>query len=110
MIQSLSDDRIERDASAVEPAEAQARRAQIRAEARARVALEDLSRARDALFEALHPAPRHGRAALECLEIDDDVGLTHHIEGFFASAKAAWTAWGALKRLQGPGGEKADAA
>jgi hypothetical protein len=108
MIQSPSDDRTVNDA---EPTgEAQDRRAQIRAEARARVALERLSQARDTLFEALHPAPRHGRAALECLEIDDDVGLAHHVDGFFASAKAAWTAWAALKRLQGLAGEKADAA
>lgn len=80
MIQSPSDDRTALDAetSIAEPTgEAQARRAQIRAEARARVALEDIDRARDALYGALYPAPRHGRAALECLEVDDDVGLAH---------------------------------
>jgi hypothetical protein len=98
MIQSPSDDRTVNDA---EPTgEAQARRAQIRAEARARVALEDLSRARDALFEALHPAPRHGRAALECLEVDDDVGLAHHVEALFTAGRAAWAAWVQLKAVQ----------
>jgi hypothetical protein len=82
-------------------AEAHAARARIRAEARERVRLEDIARAKDALYEALHPAPRHGRAALECLEVDDDVGLDHHLDRFFTTAKAAWAARAALKRIQG---------
>jgi hypothetical protein len=82
-------------------AEAQAARERIRAEARERVRLEDIARAKDVLYVALHPVPRHGRAALECLEVDDDVGLAHHLDRFFAAAKAAWAAWAALKRIQG---------
>ena len=50
---------------------------------------------------AKHPVPRHGRAALECLEVDDDVGLDHHLDRFFTTAKAAWAARAALKRIQG---------
>jgi hypothetical protein len=105
MIQSPSESRtaLDAEASTSGSAEAQARRAQIRAEARARVALEDISRARDALYEALYPAPRHGRAALECLEVDDDIG--HHLNHFFEAARAAWAA---LKRVQGLAGGKAD--
>jgi hypothetical protein len=81
-------------------AEALAARERIRAEARERVRLEDIARAKDVLYEALHPAPRHGRAALECLEVDDDIGLVHHLDRFFAAAKAAWAARAALKDVQ----------
>jgi hypothetical protein len=80
--------------------EAQAVRAQILAEIRERVRLEDIDRARDALYGALYPAPRHGRAALECLEVDDDVGLAHHVEAFFTAGRAAWAAWVQLKAVQ----------
>jgi hypothetical protein len=80
-------------------------RARIVAEARERVRLEGVARAKDDLFMALHPAPRHGRAALECLEIDDDVGLAHHLDKFFASAKSAWAAREKLRRLESAPGK-----
>ena len=82
-------------------AEAQGKRTQILAEVRERVRLEDIARAKDDLFMALHPAPRHGRAALELLEIDDDAGFHRELNCFYMAAKAAWNAWATLKRLQG---------
>ena len=85
--------------------EAQAVRARIIAEARERVRLDDIARAKDALFAALHPTPCHGHAALACLECDDDAGLSHHLDRFYAAAKAAWTAWAALKRLHSADGD-----
>ena len=75
--------------------------ARIRAEARARMALDDVARAKDELYAALFAAPRHGRAALESLEVDDDAGLEHHLDHFFRAARAAHVALKAVKRLQG---------
>jgi len=74
-----------------------AEKARIVEEARARVALYDISRAKDALFEGLRPVPHHARAALECLEADDDVGLEHHMERLAGALREAWPLWKALK-------------
>jgi hypothetical protein len=35
--------------------------------------------ARDDLYDALRPVPRHAQAALLSLEEDDDVGALHHL-------------------------------
>lgn len=87
--------------SVAEPSAAAQAKAAIVAEVRERVRREDIERAKDDLFAALHPTPCHGRAALACLECTDDTGLVHHLDQFFFAAKAAWAAWAALKRLQG---------
>jgi hypothetical protein len=80
-------------------AEARAARERIVAECRERVRLEDISRAKDELFEALHPAQCHARGAMASLDVDDDVGLEHHLKRFFAAARAAWTAHQTLTSL-----------
>lgn len=75
-------------------------RERIRAECRARVAAEDIERAKDALFAALHPALHHAIAARACLEADDDVVLGHHVDAFFGAARCAWSTWTKLKALR----------
>ncbi len=72
----------------------------IRAECRARVAAEDIERAKDSLFAALHPALHHAIAARACLEVDDDLILGHHVDAFFAAGRSAWAAWTKLKALR----------
>jgi len=45
--------------------------------------------ARDNIYSALGPASHHAQAACLCLEIEDDVGLEHHMLGFIAEAQKA---------------------
>ena len=74
-------------------------KARIIAECRERVRLEDIVRAKDALY-VLYPAPHHATAALALLAIDDDESVNRHLSAFFSEARAAHSAWQALKRLQ----------
>jgi hypothetical protein len=62
--------------------------------------------ARNDIYDALCPVSRHAEAALLCLDLDDDVGLQHHLGRVVDGVRKAGAKHKELKALLlAPGGE-----